>query len=228
MRETELYPPIKALLERQGYTVKGEVTGCDMVGRRGDEPPVIVELKRQFSLALVYQGIDRQSLSDDVYLAVPPFTARSRSKEALALCRRLGLGLMSVHPVPPPLVDVLLDPGSYQPRKRKARQGRLLREFERRVGDPTEGGGRGRPIMTAYRQDALRCALHLRDHGPTKAADLAAVTGVTKARAILSRDVYGWFERVERGIYQLTPKGAEGLAIYADHLPLLAETQNGA
>ena len=43
--ETSLYAPVKAFLEAQGYQVKAEVRHCDVVARRGDEPPVIVELK---------------------------------------------------------------------------------------------------------------------------------------------------------------------------------------
>ena len=61
----------QALSRTQGYEVKGEVRGCDLVARRGDEPPVIVELKLRFNLALVLQGIDRLALSERVYLAVP-------------------------------------------------------------------------------------------------------------------------------------------------------------
>lgn len=30
--ETSLYQPVKAFLEGAGYTVKGEVGGCDVVG----------------------------------------------------------------------------------------------------------------------------------------------------------------------------------------------------
>ena len=55
-RETDLYPPVKAYLEGQGYAVKGEVQGCDVVALRGAEPPVIVELKQRFSLDLVLQA----------------------------------------------------------------------------------------------------------------------------------------------------------------------------
>ena len=92
--EVALYGPVKALLESQGYSVKGEVVGCDVVAVRGDEPPVVVELKRQFGLGLVLQGIDRLALTDAVYLAVgawPPRPAAVRR-----LCRRLGLGLIVV------------------------------------------------------------------------------------------------------------------------------------
>ena len=61
--EAALYGPVKRFLEGQGYVVKGEVRGCDLVARRGDEPPVIVELKLRFNLALVLQGIDRLARS---------------------------------------------------------------------------------------------------------------------------------------------------------------------
>ena len=56
MRETELYPPIKALFEAQGYTVKGEVGAADVVAMRGDEPAVIVELKTGFAFGAVPSG----------------------------------------------------------------------------------------------------------------------------------------------------------------------------
>jgi len=34
MLETDLYPPVKAFLEGQGYDVKGEVQDCDVVAIR--------------------------------------------------------------------------------------------------------------------------------------------------------------------------------------------------
>jgi len=220
MREQDLYPPIKAFLEAQGYEVKAEVDDCDVVAMRGSEAPVVVEMKTAFSLALVFQGIARQGLSDHVYLAVPPLSGRRvRRGDALTLCRRLGLGLLAVHLDPAPFVEALLDPALYRPRKRRKATGRLLREFQRRVGDPNQGGVNRRPIVTAYRQDALRCAMHLRRHGPAKAETVARSTGVDKARSIMYADHYGWFERAAhtpRGTYALTPKGRQALEDYAD------------
>src|SRR5262245_42240655 len=102
--EADLYPAVKAFLEAQGYVVKAEVRGWDGVVVRGDEPPVIVELKLAFSLALVLQGVDRLTLTDRVYLAVGrPRGRRGRRGSVLRrdvcdLCRRLGLGLMTVAP----------------------------------------------------------------------------------------------------------------------------------
>src|SRR5437870_12762925 len=91
--EATLYRPVKAFLEAQGFEVKGEVCGCDLVARRGDEPPVIVELKLRFSLPLLLQGIDRLRMTERVYLAVPrpPYRARGLSPEAASVrrpCRR--------------------------------------------------------------------------------------------------------------------------------------------
>ena len=225
MHEHDLYPPIKAFLEVQGYEVKAEVDRCDVVAMRGQEPRVIVELKTAFSLALVFQGIARQGLSGNVYLAVPPFSSRGvRLRDALALCRRLGLGLLTVRLEPAPFVEALLDPASYRPRQRKQATGRLLREFQQRVGDPNQGGVNRRKIVTVYRQDALRCALHLHRHGPSKAAAVAASTGVGRARAIMYADHYGWFERAVHtppGIYTLTPTGRQALEAYADAVAAL-------
>ena len=226
MREHGLYPPVKAFLEAQGYAVKREIDSCDVVAIRGGEPPVIVELKTSFSLPLVFQGIARQGLSDNVYLAVPPFSGRTtRRKDALALCRRLGLGLLTVRLEPAPLVDVLLDPAAYRPRKRKPGIEWLLREFQHRVGDPNAGGSNRRKIMTAYRQDALRCAVHLHLNGPSKAAIVARSTGVARAGAMMRDDHYGWFERTPdtpRGVYSLTPKGHAALEEYADTAAVLS------
>jgi hypothetical protein len=204
--ETSLYAPVKALLEDQGYTVKGEINGCDIVAVRGDEPPVVVELKKTFGLGLVFQGIDRLRMTDAVYVAVG--TWPTRQPEARRLCRRLGLGLIVVTHG---RAEVVVDPEPYRPRRDRRRTGALLREHHRRVGDPTEGGSMRRPIMTAYRQEAMRCA-ELLAGGPMSLRAMRAAGDVPNAGRILRDNVYGWFERVERGTYGLTPRGADGLS----------------
>lgn len=213
MKEADLYPALKAYLEGQGYEVKAEVGACDIMALRGDEPAVVVEMKLSFSLALVMQGVARQALFDDVYLAVPVAEKgwKLRYKDIVGLCRRLGLGLLAVKPGQG--VEAHLDPGPYSPRKNTVRAGRLLREFERRVGDPNKGGTTGVKRMTAYRQDALRCLVALRA-GALKASAVAKVADVARAQVLMRDDHYGWFERVERGIYALTPLG---LAAMVDH-----------
>ncbi|WP_124110793.1 DUF2161 domain-containing phosphodiesterase [Palleronia sp. THAF1] len=204
LRESDLYAPVKALLEGQGYVVKGEIGALDVMAVRGDEPPVIVELKVSFTLGLVHQGVARQGLSDHVYLAVPP-GKHATNKRNTGLCRRLGLGLIFVRPADGHVI-VACDPAPYSPRTFPKRTARLLREFARLEGDPNVGGGTRQGLMTAYRQDAQRIADALED-GPLKCATIRKASGVDRATPILADNHYGWFERVSRGVYELSPNG---------------------
>lgn len=231
LSETSLYAPVKAFLEGQGYLVKGEIDGADVVGVRGDEV-VVVELKVRFNLELVLQGVERQRLSDCVYLAFGAPAARTRTawndrqSSVVRLCRLLGLGLLVVY-LPKhrsPHVEATLDPAPYRPRKDPRGRARLLREFQARRGDPTPGGVNKRPLITAYRQDALLCADSLRD-GALRLSELRTQTGVARAGGIVRANVYGWFERRERGIYQLTENGREALTRFADALPRRNEVE---
>jgi len=226
VRETDLYSPIKQLLESQGYEVKAEIGAADVMGVRGNEAPVIVELKTAFSLALFHQGIERQAITDFVYLAVPRGTGKpflKALKNNKALCRRLGLGLITVR-IKDGFTEIHLDPAPYKPRKSGKKQQRLLREFARRVGDPNEGGSSRKTLMTAYRQDALKCLSYLSVNGATKASNVAKAVDVERARNIMAHDHYGWFERVEKGIYAITPKGETALIDYAGNIKILKKT----
>lgn len=218
MKEADLYPPIKAFLETQGYEVKSEIGALDVMACRAGDPPVVVEMKTALNLPLILQGVARQALFEHVYLAVPrPPKWSHRYRDLTALLRRLGLGLMTVGA---DRVEVHLDPGPYLPRRNTARAGRLLREFQRRVGDPNTGGTTGTPRVTAYRQDALRLAMAI-GTGSAAPAALAAATGVARAGAILRDNHYGWFCRIRRGAYGLTEAGLAVLAENPAPLPPL-------
>jgi hypothetical protein len=208
--ETSLYAPVKHYLERLGFTVKGEVCGCDLVAIRGDEPPVRVigELKLSFSLDLVLQAVDRTAACDEVWLAVGPAgRKRLRDPRVRKLCRFLGFGLLGVTSAG--VVEVLIEPRPWKPRKDKQRRARLIDEHRKRIGDPAQGGSTRQPIMTAYRQQALACAASLAER-PRRTSELRAV--VPNAASILLRNWYGWFTRIERGLYGLTPEGIVALA----------------
>ncbi|WMS43457.1 DUF2161 family putative PD-(D/E)XK-type phosphodiesterase [Acuticoccus sp. MNP-M23] len=215
-RETELYGPVKGFLERQGFAVKGEVADADVVACRGDDPPVIVELKVGFSLSLLHQAVARLAITDAVYVCVPRRSGRIASRslnDNLKLYRRLGIGVMTVR-LSDALVEVHCDPGPYTPRKSIARRGRLLREFARRRGDPAQGGATRSEQVTAYRQDAISIAAHLAATGPSKGAAVASATGVAAATRMMRDNHYGWFERLSPGLYALTDAGRDGLTRY--------------
>ena len=218
MKESDLYPPLKRFLESQGYEVKGEVQDCDVMAVRGEEEPVIVELKLSLNLNVILQAVERLSLSRKVYIGVPrqcKILSRQR-RNILKLLKMVGLGmiLIDLEQVRVP-VDVVLDPGDYRPRKSKRRQERLLGEFMQRVGDPNAGGAEKRKgIMTAYRQRALIIASFLQAQGPTKASTVAQMVEDPKARDVLYRNVYGWFESTSRGVYGLSPRGQKEISLW--------------
>lgn len=217
-RETALYGPVKQFLARQGYQVKAEVRGCDLAAVRGDDL-VVVELKPAVNLTLVLQGVDRQRLTDLVYLAVeePQHTSRRRWSAVQGLCRRLGLGLLTVRfGRGEPAVTVVCDPGPYQPRRSARKRGLLLGEFQRRSADYNTGGSTRKPVVTAYREEALRLAAALHRNGPCRVKELRATTGCQKAGDILGDNYYGWFAREERGVYRLTERGEKALRDYAE------------
>lgn len=211
MPETDLYLPVKRHLEAQGYVVKAEVKSCDVMAIRGEEAPVIVELKTGLTLQLLYQAVERLTVTDHVYIAIAR-PKRGVGSSALKLCRRVGLGLIVV--AASGSTEVLADPVPYAPRVNMRKRGLLLKEFNARSGDPNIGGSTRKPLMTAYRQDALKCAGHLKQTGPARIRDVKTATAVDRAAGIFRNNVYGWFAKVERGVYDLSGEGHKALKTY--------------
>lgn len=219
MKESDLYLPLKRFLESQNYAVKGEVHDCDVLAVRGEESPVVVELKLTLNLDVVLQAVGRLALTPKVYIGVPARCAalKRRRKQVVKLLRMLGLGLVVIDPDKKQSATVLLDPGEYRPRESRHRQDRLLGEFRKRVGDPNLGGTEKRHgIMTVYRQRALEIAKFLGEQGPAKASNVARVLRDPKARDILYRDAYGWFDRMSVGIYELSPRGRKEIPYWLE------------
>ncbi|MDQ1910133.1 DUF2161 family putative PD-(D/E)XK-type phosphodiesterase [Paenibacillus sp. GD4] len=233
--ETELYAPVKAYLEELGYSVRGEVNHCDLVAMREDEAPLIVELKKSFSIPLLLQAIDRLKITRNVYVA---FELPNKGKaphgaswpELRKLCGMLGIGMMTVqfYKTRKPRLQVECYPPAERqelllPRHNKRVATRLVQEFHERRADYNVGGSTQRKLVTAYREKALHLAMMLKLHGPLSPRRLKGLTGNSHAAAFLQRNVYRWYERVERGVYRLTPQGEQALETYAHVLETLPE-----
>ncbi|MCY0876177.1 MAG: DUF2161 family putative PD-(D/E)XK-type phosphodiesterase, partial [Firmicutes bacterium] len=172
LSETDLYAPVRDLLLAQGYTVRAEVNGCDLVAVR-DEHMVIVELKTAFNTALLIQAADRQRIADEVYIAIPRPDKSLRSARwegILHLLRRLELGLIFVRlpqtrnrSVAQAEIALLPEPyiGKRQTRVRK----KILRETVHRSADYNVGGSTRTPLITAYRERAVHIACCLAHFG---------------------------------------------------------------
>lgn len=226
-RETDLYAPVRDYLVTQGFTVQGEVAGCDVTAIRaqdarlpGEPSLVVVELKRRLSVDLLAQAVQRQALTDSVYLAVPRPSGRrqrGRWRRVLTLLRRLELGLMLVSTDSEgATVEVVCHPVPHNRRRSRARRRAVIGEMQGRSGDHNLGGSTGRRLMTAYREQALRAAAALSEEGEASPRRLRELGCGAKTQSILYRNHYGWFERVGHGLYRLSDSGRQALDQYRD------------
>lgn len=89
LRETKLYPPVKAWLEEQGYIVFPELWDRDIVAHKGDHI-IVIELKMTLSRAVYCQLSRAASYANELYAAVP---TKPRSVE---MFRQRGYGILRV------------------------------------------------------------------------------------------------------------------------------------
>ncbi len=208
MLETELSAPVKAYLEAHGYQVNCEVKDCDIVATKGDDL-IIVELKTSVNLTLLVQATKRQSISDSVYVAVPAPTKRNRQwRGTLTVLKKLEIGLLLVSEGAMGMfVSKQFDPMAYQKKKNSRNRRAVLTEVADRSGDYNVGGSTKTALMTAYRENAIFIACCLSKLGPSSPKILRGLGTGDKTTSILSANHYGWFQRVEKGIYELTDQG---------------------
>lgn len=226
--ESDLYEPVKTYLQGLGYEVKGEVKDCDITAVKEDEL-IVVELKRGFTLGLIYQALRRQAVADSVYVAVP-LPKRGylapHYRDALSLCKRLELGLIFVGFTMngKAQIDVAVHPKEARPpRKNAKKRMAILTEHAGRTGSQNVGGVSRRKIMTVYKEQALAIAHILHCQGPMKAEEVRKAGGPENTSRILGRNFYHWYEKCGDGggrsiTYQVTAKGLEALAEHADLL----------
>ena len=217
--EKEMFVLLKEYLESFDFTVKAEVKDADIMALK-DEMILIIEMKTALNTTLMAQGIKRNAISDVVYLAVPrPSNKVLRSKlfkDKCKILRHLELGLILVDASKDD-VEVILDPKQYQVKKQKKKRQALLKEFAERRTAYNIGGVNKTKIVTAYRELAL-LALEYMTYEPKSTKELREYTKTKKIVDILQRNYYGWFERVERGVYQITELGKKALKDYKEIL----------
>jgi hypothetical protein len=226
--ETDLYRPLHDYLVEQGYTVRGEVKNCDIAAVK-DGDIIVIELKRALNIPLLVQAVQRQKITDSVYVAVPRPSNKRKwmggSKGVQDVLRRLEVGLIFVSPNGrKPKIDIVFHPLPFERRRRKSAHRAVLQEIERRSADFNEGGSCRRKLVTAYRENAIQIACCLDVLGRSTPKKLRSLGTGLKTLSILYRNVYSWFERVDKGTYALSAKGRTDLAQY----PELVEHYSGA
>lgn len=221
--ETDLYKPIYDYLVKQGYTVYSEVKDCDISAVKGEEL-VIVEMKRSMNLTLLVQAAQRQKAADSVYVAVPRPKGgiyTSRWKDILHLLRRLELGLIIVsftHGIEN--VEIAFHPGPFDREKSKKSSKKMrhsiIKEIDGRYGDFNVGGSSRRKLMTAYRESSIFIACCFEKFGQLSPKQLRELGTGQKTFSILSKNYYGWFEKIDKGLYNLSPEGETCLGQYPE------------
>jgi hypothetical protein len=220
LAETDLARPLYDWLVGQGYRVRSEVKDCDIAALRGDEL-LIVEIKKTLSLALIVQAVQRQRMTETVYVAIPRPPSKwkwwKESRGVLHLLRRLELGLILVSPSnggPP--VDVVLHPRPLARRRRAPSRRAVLAEISGRVADFNTAGSSRTKLVTAYRENAIHIACCLLSCGRMAPARLRAMGTGAKTQSILYYNAYGWFKGVGSGIYMLSVHGRRELKKYPE------------
>lgn len=219
MKEEDYYLPVKRYLEGQGYSVHPEVKNCDVVARKNGEL-VIVELKKNLSMRLLIQAAKRKELTESVYIAVPVEGNKGypgSDPGIKLLLRRLEIGLIIIRVLATKMkLEVVFHPLPFSARKSNRKKRALIREIDGRYAEFNAAGEAAKKDkITAYKQESLRIAELLSEHGTMSPKNLRDLGCSEKTQIILSKNVYGWFERVERGVYALHPAGREALANYA-------------
>ena len=221
LRESDLYPPVKAFLEALGYEVKGEVKDCDVTAVREDEL-IVVELKTGFTIELLFQASRRQLVADGVYVAVPLPKGGYRAPrhdDIIRLCRRLEIGLLFVAFTEAGVaqVDAAVHPAPVRAVRTNAKKRlAVLTEHRGRTGSRNSGGVVRRKILTVYKERSLAIVAILAAHGELTTTQIRALGGPDNTSVILGRNYYSWFAKGSARHHVATAAGIAALATYAD------------
>ncbi|MGR3763229.1 DUF2161 domain-containing phosphodiesterase [Rossellomorea sp. NS-SX7] len=232
-KEADLYQPIQKHFTKLGYKVNGEVNDCDLTAVNGEEL-VIVELKLSLTIDLLIQAAKRQRLTDLVYIAIPkPKRTRSRRwNDICHLVKRLELGLITVSLTKRPKIEFVAHPQPFDRKKvmtySKRKRTALIKEIEGRSADYNTGGSNKTKIMTAYKESCIQIACCLERFGPLSPKALKELGTGDKTSSILQKNYYKWFERVQRGVYQLNETGKKELEAYPVLVAYYEEKMNAS
>lgn len=213
-KESELYYPLKEFFENKGFEVQGEVKNCDVVAIK-DDITVICEMKTSFNLKLLYQILDRKSITENVYAVIPRPTKGHNTKEfknIIKLLKALDMGLITVAiDSPIKTVEVIIEPYNGKSYKNSRKVYLLKNEFDKRNINSNIGGVNKQKILTAYMEKSIKILCYIGDSECVSLKDIKYICGEEKTSSILQKNVYGWFERVKKGFYKLSKEGREFL-----------------
>lgn len=234
-KETDLHSPVKQWLESEGCDVRSEVKSIDMVGIYGDLL-IAVEMKLKLNLEVINQAVERQGVADLVYIAVhhdfKAFQTKRFQMTTLTL-KRLNLGLLLVNfRSSEPQVIEYLKPENFDfersRRARKSKRAAIITEFNKRCADFNTAGSAKSKIMTGYKEQCLLIAYYMKYHKLESAKSFKPFGFETKiVSSILNNNYNRWYQKIEKGRYQLSNEGHEALIVYTDVIEFLLIEKEG-
>lgn len=216
--EVDLFKPVQKYFTSLGYEVYGEVNDCDVVAVK-EEELIIIELKLNLNVDLLIQAANRQRLTDQVYIAIPKPKYKRNSKKWHDMChliKKLELGLIMVTFLKSSAkLEVIFPPGPFNKRysvqSYKRKRQKLIEEIQGRNLNNNVGGSNKTKLMTAYKESCIHIAYCLQKYGPLAPKTLRQMGTGEKTLSILHQNFYGWFKKVDRGIYTLSEHGKKEL-----------------
>ena len=201
IKESDLYQPIKDYLDSLGYDTKGEVKDCDIAATKDNEL-IVVELKKGFTIELLYQAIERQKIADSVYVAIPIPKRGYRNphyKDMVTLCKRLEIGLILVGFTASgkSQIDIAVNPEPAKPiRRNNKKRMAVISEHHGRTRSINTGGVSRQKIITVYKEQSLAIAKILAENGELSAREIRKICGYEKTSSILRMNYYKLFEKI--------------------------------
>lgn len=201
-KETELYLPVQKYFADMGFKVDAEVRDCDVVATK-ENIVVICELKRGFTIELVYQLVQRKKLTPYVYAVIPrPKNMRSAAfRKKLDILRALDCGLIVVLNSTK-RVDMILQPRGEDTDAKKYRRKGIEKETKIRKVSLNLGGQSGRKIVTAHKESVIAALCYIEKYGTIKTSECK-----DNIKNVLQKNHYNFFVRVEKGVYTANESG---------------------
>jgi len=211
-KESDLYNPVCEYFKCLGYNVQAEVKSCDLVAVNNHET-IIAELKTSFCLKLVYQAIERQSLTNLVYVVIPRPKKGAKSREwknMLSLMKKLDIGIITVA-IDSELksVDIISVPEGHRKNNNAKKKAKLDKELNERSMNTNTGGVSKTKILTAYKEKCIFALCLAEKNGKITPSELKKALNDPYADKIPRSNYYGWFIKIEKGVYVISGKGLE-------------------
>ncbi|MEI3524603.1 MAG: DUF2161 family putative PD-(D/E)XK-type phosphodiesterase [Anaerotignum sp.] len=210
--ETDLYEPSAAFWRKKRNRVQAEAK--DGTLRRKKMGNWLLWSSEPFQRKPVDQALDRQSLTEQVFVAIPRPQKGQREKSwknMLKLLKRLEIGLLTVAlDSPLKTVDVVLTPSDSLAWKNRKKRERLQAELENRQDSANTGRHEPQEDCDVLSEKVLYLCCILENRSCYIWRTAGNGTG-RKIHVHTANNVYHWFERVEKGVYRLSEEGRKAL-----------------